>query len=99
MINARAETLAEKPSFRKSFERRRCLILADGFYEWRKIDGSKKKIPMRFALKNKEPFAFAGLWDVWKNPDGDNLQSFTIITTQANDFLRAVHDRMIQILL
>ena len=76
MINARAETLPQKPTFKKSFESRRCLVLADGFYEWQKVDGIKKKIPMRIMLKNKEPFAFAGLWDVWKKPDGGGLRSF-----------------------
>lgn len=94
MINARAETIAEKPSYRKSFERRRCLVLADGFYEWQKVDGLKQKIPMRIMLKNKEPFAFAGLWDVWKKPDGGELRSFTIITTEPNDFMKAIHNRM-----
>lgn len=98
MINARAETLAEKPSFRKPFERRRCLVLADGFYEWRKVDGARTKVPMRFVLKNREPFAFAGLWDVWHGPDGSELASFTIITTEANELLRPVHDRMPAIL-
>ncbi len=94
MINARAETVAEKPSFRKLLERRRCLVLADSFYEWRKVDDTKTKIPMRFVLKSREPFAFAGLWDTWKKPDGNELQSFTIITTEANDLIRPVHDRM-----
>ncbi|MBI2069471.1 MAG: SOS response-associated peptidase [Elusimicrobia bacterium] len=94
MINARAETLTQKSTFKKSFERKRCLVLADGFYEWRKIDGIKRKIPMRIMLKNKEPFAFAGLWDVWKKPDGSELRSFTIITTEPNDFMRPIHNRM-----
>lgn len=93
MINARAETLAEKPSFRKAFERRRCLILADGFYEWRKTD-SKINLPVRFVLEDREPFAFAGLWETWRKPDGQELRSFTIITTSANDLLRPIHDRM-----
>nr|MBI3612630.1 SOS response-associated peptidase [Nitrospirota bacterium] len=99
MINARAETVAEKPSFKKNLERRRCLVPACGFYEWRKMDGAKNKIPMRFVLKSHEPFAFAGLWDAWKQPDGTELRSFTIITTTANDVLRPVHDRMPVILL
>lgn len=93
MINARAETLAEKPSFRKPLERRRCLVLADGFYEWRKEAGSAN-IPIRFVLKSREPFAFAGLWDTWRAPDGKELVSFTIVTTEANELLRPVHDRM-----
>ncbi len=94
MINARAETLPQKPSFRKPFRERRCLILADGFYEWRKSEGKGKKIPIRFVLPSREPFAFAGLWDIWKKPDGSLLHTFTIITTQANELLRPVHDRM-----
>lgn len=94
MINARAETLPQKPSFRKPFRERRCLILADGFYEWRKAEGKGKKLPIRIVLPSREPFAFAGLWDIWKKPDGSLLHSFTIITTQANELLRPVHDRM-----
>lgn len=94
MINARAETLAQKPSFKKSFERRRCLIPADGFYEWQKVDGSKTKVPMRIVLKSREPFAFAGLWDTWQKPDGRELQSFTIITTGPNELMRPIHNRM-----
>jgi putative SOS response-associated peptidase YedK len=94
MINARAETLAQKPSFKKSFREKRCLVLADGFYEWHKLKGKRTGIPMRFILKSREPFAFAGLWDAWKRPEGDILLSFTIITTEANELLRSVHDRM-----
>jgi putative SOS response-associated peptidase YedK len=94
MINARAETLAEKSSFKKSFRERRCLVLADGFYEWCKLKGKRTGVPMRFILKSREPFAFAGLWDAWKRPEGDVLLSFTIITTGANELLRSVHDRM-----
>jgi putative SOS response-associated peptidase YedK len=94
MINARAETLMQKPSFKKSFRERRCLVLADGFYEWRKLKGKRTGVPMRFTLKSREPFAFAGLWDAWKKPDGDILLSFTIITTEANELLRPIHDRM-----
>lgn len=93
MINARAETLAEKPSFRKAFEKRRCIVPADSFFEWRKTNG-KTKIPVRFVLKSREPFAFAGLWETWRKPDGQELRSFTIITTAANDLLRPIHDRM-----
>ncbi|MBI4369223.1 MAG: SOS response-associated peptidase [Elusimicrobia bacterium] len=92
MINARAETIAEKPSYRKSFERRRCLVLADGFFEWRMVEGIKRKIPMRITLKNREPFALAGLWDIWKKPDGGEIRSFTIITTQPNDFMKPIHN-------
>ncbi len=93
MINARGETVAEKPSFRTAFRRRRCLILADGFYEWQKL-GSKQKRPMRITLKSGEPFAFAGLWEIWKDPEGETVKSCTIITTSANEILRPIHDRM-----
>lgn len=94
MINARAETLIEKPSFKRPFRERRCLVLADGFYEWRKLSGERTGIPMCFTLKSREPFAFAGLWDAWKKPEGDILLSFTIITTKANELLRPIHGRM-----
>ena len=92
MINARAETVAEKPSFRTALTRRRCLVLADGFYEWQRTEGSKR--PMRITLKSREPFAFAGLWDTWRDPKGAIITSCTIITTAANDLLSPVHDRM-----
>ncbi|MFQ5542681.1 MAG: SOS response-associated peptidase, partial [Candidatus Binatia bacterium] len=92
MINARAETLTEKRTFKALLGRKRCLVLADGFYEWQKRE--RGKLPMRFVLKDREPFAFAGLWDSWRRPDGNELQSFTIITTGANDLLRPVHGRM-----
>lgn len=96
LINARAETLAERPAFHRAFQSRRCLVLADGFYEWRKEKGAK--VPMRFVLRNREPFAFAGLWETWKDPQGPELQSFTIVTTGANELLKPVHDRMPAIL-
>ncbi len=92
IINARAETLTEKPSFKRLIGKRRCLVVADGFYEWAKQ--GRGKAPMRFVLKSGEPFAFAGLWDRWKKPDGGELDSFTIITTQANDLLKPIHERM-----
>lgn len=92
MINARAETLAEKPSFKRLIGKRRCLVLADGFYEWRKE--GKGKVPMRFTLRGGGPFSFAGLWDTWKKPDGGELFSFTIITTSANELLKLIHERM-----
>ncbi len=92
MINARAETLAEKPSFKRLIGKRRCVVLADGFYEWRKE--RKRKVPMRIRLKSEDPFGFAGLWDSWRKPDGHELLSFTIITTDANESLRPIHDRM-----
>ena len=94
MINARAETLAEKPTFRTALRRRRCLVLADGFYKWRKAAGSKAKRPMRIVLKTDEPFAFAGLWEEWRNPDGIPIQSCTIITTTPNELLAPIHDRI-----
>ena len=98
MINARAESLLEKPSFRKPLQRSRCLVPADGFYEWKKASGWKAKTPVRVVLKGREPFAMAGLWDVWKAPDGTELRSFAIVTTGANDAMKAVHDRMPAIL-
>lgn len=93
MINARAETVAEKPSFRAAYRKRRCLILADGFYEWRKeADG---KTPYFISLASGEPFAFAGLWEDWHAKDSDDsLQSTAIITTAANDFMNQLHHRM-----
>ncbi|MCI0526850.1 MAG: SOS response-associated peptidase, partial [Nitrospira sp.] len=94
MINARAETVAQKPSFKKSLKHKRCLVVADSFYEWRKVNGGRTKIPMRFVFKSREPFAFAGLWDTWQNPEGGELRSFTIITTGANAVLQPIHDRM-----
>ena len=92
MINARAETITEKPSFKTLLEKRRCLIPADGFYEWRR-EGSRK-VPVWIHLKKKEPFVFAGLWDGWHNPEGETLYSFTIITTVPNALLRSIHNRM-----
>jgi len=94
MINARAETVAEKPSFRDAFRQRRCLILADGFYEWRKQPGRKTKTPMYLQLKSSEPFAFAGLWERWQAPGADPIQSCTIITTTPNDLVKDIHNRM-----
>ena len=92
MINARAETLAEKPSFRVSLGRRRCLILADGFYEWQAV--GKKKVPYFIRLLDDRPFAFAGLWESWQGPDHTLVESCTIITTEANSLMRPIHDRM-----
>ena len=85
MINARAETVAEKPVFRDTLRRRRCLVLADGFYEWQRAGGLKR--PMRIVMRSAEPFAFAGLWSVWRNPDGNRISSCAIITTAANELL------------
>ncbi len=93
MFNARAETVAEKPSYRESFSRRRCLVPATGFYEW-KGEG-KKKQPYRFSCESEEVFAFAGLYDTWKNPTSEeSITTFTIITTSANAMMHPYHDRM-----
>ncbi len=94
MINARSETLAEKPSFRNAFRRRRCLILADGFYEWKQDPTMKSKQPMYIRLKNDQPFAFAGLWEIWKCADESEVRSCTIITTSPNSLLEPIHNRM-----
>ncbi|HKF36097.1 MAG TPA: SOS response-associated peptidase [Ktedonobacteraceae bacterium] len=96
MINARAETLTEKPSFKGLLRSKRCLIVADGFYEWKQENGSKT--PMYIALKSGEPFAFAGLWDLWKSPGGEHIRSCTIITTEPNDLVASIHNRMPAIL-
>lgn len=93
MINARAETVAEKPAFRAAYRRRRCIVLADGFYEWHR-DGSVK-VPYYISLASEEPFAFAGLWEHWQDKETDeSLQTATLITTAANDFLASLHHRM-----
>ena len=93
MINARGETLAEKPSFKLAYRRRRCLILADGFYEWRR-NPDKSKTPMYVQLESREPFALAGLWESWHSPADDTILSCTIITTQPNEFMANIHNRM-----
>ncbi|MDE2802944.1 MAG: SOS response-associated peptidase [Chloroflexota bacterium] len=92
MFNARGETVAERPAFRSALRRRRCLVLADAFYEWQKVAGGKR--PMRIALRSGEPFAFAGLWETWRDPSGVVIPSCTIITTTPNDLLASIHDRM-----
>ena len=92
LINARSETVAEKPSFRDSYRERRCLIVADGFYEWQ-VAGRRKQ-PYWIGLSDRRPFGFAGLWDRWKAEDGSTLESCVILTTEANDALRSLHDRM-----
>jgi putative SOS response-associated peptidase YedK len=94
MINARAETVAEKPSFRAAFQRRRCLVLADGFYEWRKDPGRTAKTPMYIRLKSGKPFAFAGLWESWRAPDDATIYSCNIITTEPNSLVAKIHNRM-----
>ncbi|MBA4537246.1 SOS response-associated peptidase [Bacillus aquiflavi] len=92
MINARAETLAEKPSFSNAFKKKRCLIIADSFYEWRKT--REQKIPVRIKLKTDELFAMAGLWEGWRTQNNDVIYSCTIITTEANEFMSSIHERM-----
>ncbi len=92
MINARAETVADRPAFRDALRHRRCLVLADGFYEWQRTGRAKR--PMRVTMRSGEPFAFAGLWSTWKDPDGNRIPSCAIITTASSDLLAPVHDRM-----
>jgi putative SOS response-associated peptidase YedK len=94
LINARSETLAEKPSFRSAFRRRRCLVLANGFFEWKTTPGEKTKTPMFIHLKTGECFAFAGLWEIWSPPDGSEIRSCTILTTQPNELMQPIHNRM-----
>ncbi len=94
MINARAETVAEKPAFKRLLKNQRCMIPADAFYEWKKNPGEKIKTPYCFQLKDKRPFAFAGLFDTWRSPDGNQLRTCTIITTAANQLLEPFHNRM-----
>lgn len=94
LINARGETLAEKPSFRMAYKKQRCLIPATGFYEWRRNRDGRTKTPMHIALKSGAPFAFAGLWDVWHAPTGERIPSCTIITTEPNDLMAPIHNRM-----
>jgi putative SOS response-associated peptidase YedK len=94
MINARIETVAEKPSFRTALSKRRCLVPADGYYEWRKNGKPGKKQPFRIVLKSRELFAFAGLWNLWKNPEGETIRSYTIITTEADELVGKIHPRM-----
>jgi putative SOS response-associated peptidase YedK len=97
MINARAETVAEKPSFRAAYSRRRCVVLADGFYEWRR-EGDVKT-PYFISLASGKPFALGGLWENWHDRDSDeSIQSTALITTEANDFMRPLHHRMPMIL-
>jgi putative SOS response-associated peptidase YedK len=93
-INARAETLAEKPMFRAAFKRRRCLVLADGYYEWR--TNGKSKLPYHFRYEDQRPFAFAGLWEAWRGPEGNDppLETCTIITTAARGIAATLHERM-----
>jgi putative SOS response-associated peptidase YedK len=92
MINARAESIADKPAFLDAFKRQRCLVIADGFYEWRKE--GKAKIPVYIRLRSGKPFGFAGLYSIWTSPEGEEICTCTIITTDANELLASIHDRM-----
>lgn len=92
IINARAETIAEKPSFKKALISQRCIIPADGFYEWKTVAGGKT--PMRICLKDKQLFGFAGLWETWTSPDGEVIRTCTIITVAANSAVADIHERM-----
>jgi putative SOS response-associated peptidase YedK len=97
MINARAETVAEKPAFRDSFKKRRCLVLADGFYEWQKVKGDSGKQPWHFEMADGSPFAFAGLWSSWRpkdEEDAEPLETCNLLTTDANAVVKPVHHRM-----
>ncbi len=93
MINARAETLNEKPSFRHAYKNRRCLVIADSFYEWKRHD-DKTKTPMRIKLKSDQLFAMAGLWEQWKSPQGKSVFTCSVITTTPNELVKDIHDRM-----
>ena len=92
MINAQAETASTKPAFRAAFRRRRCLMLADGFYEWQQL--GRRKQPFHVRMRDGTPFAFAGLWEHWKAPDGPAIESSTLLTTEPNDLIRTFHHRM-----
>jgi putative SOS response-associated peptidase YedK len=96
LINARAETITEKPSFRNAFRSRRCLVPANGFYDWGEVNGIRT--PHYFHLKDNQPMMFAGLWEHWKSPEGETIESCTIITTTANTLVQNIHDRMPAIL-
>ncbi len=98
MINARSEGVAEKPAYRSSFKKKRCLVVTDGFFEWQK-QGKGPKQPYLIRRKDRQPFAFAGLWSSWKDPErgdrgGEPLETFTILTTSPNEAVRTIHDRM-----
>jgi putative SOS response-associated peptidase YedK len=92
MINARSETVATNPAFRTAFRRRRCLVPADGFYEWQRLE--RRKQPFYIRMRDGLPFAFAGLWEHWEGPQGDALETCTILTTEPSELVRPVHDRM-----
>jgi len=92
MINARSETVDQKPSFRTALKHRRCIVPASGFYEWQEVGG--KKHPLYIKLKDSSLMMFAGIWDHWKNPDGEVIESFSILTTVTNELIQPLHDRM-----
>lgn len=94
MINARAETAHVKPSFRDAFKNHRCLIPATGFYEWETIPATRSKQPLFVSVKDQDIFAFAGLWSCWHDPHGDDVLSYTILTTEPNDYMKSFHHRM-----
>ncbi len=98
LINARAETIEEKPSFRAAYKYRRCLIPADGFFEWQSVDNGGKKKPQFIYVGEHEVFAFAGLWERWQSPGGDEVHTCTILTTEPNDLIKPLHHRMAVIL-
>jgi len=92
LINARSETVTEKPSFKKAFHARRCVIPADGFFEWKRV--GKRKDPMRFVRPDRKPFGMAGLWESWRSPQGEVMETCTILTTAANAVVAPIHHRM-----
>ncbi|MBD1871533.1 SOS response-associated peptidase [Cyanobacteria bacterium FACHB-471] len=101
MINARAETVSEKPAFRAAFKHRRCLIVTDGFYEWKKVEKQKQPFyfcrsdyPKEGTASHRHPFAFAGLWEHWQSSEGDTIDSCTILTTEASELMEPIHNRM-----
>ncbi|MBL7023410.1 MAG: SOS response-associated peptidase, partial [Candidatus Marinimicrobia bacterium] len=92
LINAKAETITQKPSFRNAIKERRCLVCADGYYEWKNT--KEGKIPYRISLKGDELFAFAGIWEVWSSSEGQRINSFSIITVESNEQVKGIHQRM-----
>jgi putative SOS response-associated peptidase YedK len=94
LINARGETVAEKPSFRSAYQRRRCIVPASGFYEWQQIEGQRWKQPWYFQLRDGAPMAMAGLWESWTTTEGEIIRTFCVVTTAANALMAPIHDRM-----
>ena len=92
LINARSETIAEKPAFRSAFKKRRCIVPVDGFYEWKKLP--KTKQPYLIGRRDKRPFAIAGLWESWTSPEGEVVETCTLLTTESNELIRELHNRM-----